>query len=268
MKTVLSPNRHTGRVAPVRLIVIHTMEVAEASNAAENVATNWFAKPSAQCSAHLCVDNDSAVRCVNDGDTAWAAPGANSDGLQMELAGRAGQGGSGWRDAYSQALLRQAAKHAATWCRKYNIPVKKLSRSELRAGKKGFIGHADASAVYKRSNHTDPGPAFPWDQFLALVHAELNGTSKPDSDDTKVFPKPTSSGKAWPGRYLQYKPGKAMMTGADVKTWQQWLKSHHYTVAVDGAFGPMTSAATKVAQRALKVTADGIVGPSTWNAAF
>lgn len=263
MKTVLSPNRYTGRVAPIRLIVIHTMETGETSNVAENVAA-YFAKKTTQASAHLCVDNDSTVRCVPDSDTAWAAPGANADGLQMELAGRAGQGAAGWRDAYSKALLRNAAKHAATWCCKYGIPVKKLTRAELRAGKKGFIGHVDASAVYKKSDHWDPGPDFPWNDFLALVRAELDG--KPAAD-TKVIPKQPSA-PIWPGRMLHYQPGRQMMTGHDVKTWQARLKQLRYTITVDGVFGPMTSATTKVFQRDKKLVVDGVVGPASWGAAW
>ncbi|MET7335868.1 N-acetylmuramoyl-L-alanine amidase [Nonomuraea sp. NPDC005650] len=265
MKTVLSPNRYEGRVVPIRLIVIHTMETGESPNVAENVA-NYFARRSTKASAHLCVDNDSAVRTVPDSDTAWAAPGANSDGLQMELAGRAGQGAAGWRDAYSKALLRNAARHAAVWCKKYGIPAKKLSRAELRAGRKGFIGHVDASAVYKRSDHSDPGSAFPWDEFLALVRAELDG-GEPDTDDTKVFPKPPTAPR-WPGRMLHYDPRRPLMTGHDVEQWQARLEALRYTITVDGTFGPMTSAATKVLQRDRHVADDGVVGPKTWAAAW
>lgn len=265
MQTIRAANYTRGRLGGIRVIVIHTMEVGEASNAAENVAA-YFARPSTKASAHLCVDNNSAVRCVADSDTAWAAPGCNSDGLQMELAGRAGQSASDWRDAYSRALLRNAAKHAAVWCKKYGIPAKKLTRAELRAGRKGFIGHVDASAVYRRSDHWDPGPAFPWDEFLALVRAELDGSDRPD-DDTKVIPRPAGEPR-WPGRMLHYDPRRPLMTGHDVEQWQRRLKQLRYTLAVDGKFGPMTSAATKVLQRDKGVADDGVVGPKTWAAAW
>ncbi|MFI9845187.1 N-acetylmuramoyl-L-alanine amidase [Nonomuraea sp. NPDC051941] len=268
MKTIRAANYTRGRLGGIRVVVIHTMEVGEASNAAENVAA-YFARPGTQASAHICVDNNSAVRCVDDQHTAWAAPGCNSDGLQLEMAGRAGQTASQWKDAYSTALLNNAAEIVADWCKTYGIPVKHLTQAELRAGKKGIIGHVDASKVYKRSNHWDPGPNFPWDHFLQLVRGHLNGTGGSKADDTTPIRKPNTSGApAWPGRLLQYKPGKPLMTGADVKTWQERLKSKKYTLVVDGKFGPMTSAATKVFQRAEKVPVDGTVGPATWGAAW
>ncbi|MGW0485829.1 peptidoglycan recognition protein family protein [Nonomuraea sp. NPDC003214] len=267
MKTIRAANYTRGRYGGIRVIVIHTAETGESASAAEGIA-NYFARPATKASAHVCTDNNSSVRCVDDGDTAWAAPGCNSDGLQIELAGRAGQNRSQWDDAYSRALLRQAAKVVATWCKKHNIPVRKLTHAQLRAGHKGIVGHVDVSKVYKKSDHWDPGPSFPWDHFLQLVRDELDGKPARDDDDTKVIPRPSTGKPAWPGRYLQYKPGSPMMTGPDVRTWQQWLKDHRYTVTADGMFGPMTRAATKVAQRALRVDDDGIVGPGTWKAAW
>ena len=165
---LISPNRYVGRIKKVRLIVVHTMEVGESSNVAETVA-KVFATQARNASAHWCVDDDSAVRCVYDEDTAWACPGANADGLQLELAGRANQGAEGWADPYSLAVLARGAQKCAEWVDKFAIPVRHLSVAELRAGQSGFIGHVDASLAYGKTDHTDPGPTFPWDSFLAQV---------------------------------------------------------------------------------------------------
>jgi N-acetylmuramoyl-L-alanine amidase-like protein len=173
MKTIQARWYHRGRLRPVRLIVIHDMEWAERPSTAEDCA-RMFATMSRQASAHICVDSDSAVRCVADADTAWAAPGANSDGLQLEMAGFARQSRAEWLDDYSQAMLGQAAKVVATWCAKYGIPARRLTLGELKAGQKGIIGHIDASRAYG-GDHTDPGGGFPWDVLLELVRAELDG---------------------------------------------------------------------------------------------
>ncbi|MBN9376313.1 MAG: N-acetylmuramoyl-L-alanine amidase [Cellulomonas sp.] len=177
MLTILSPNRYPGRISPVRYVVIHTMEVDENDpNVAEAVA-RVFATPARQASAHVCVDTDSAVRCVADEDTAWAAPGANAAGLQIELAGRAGQTTADWQDAASQAVLARAAGVCADWVAKFGIPLRHLSVAELAAGTtKGFIGHVDASQAFHASDHWDPGTGFPWDQFLAMVAAAAGTT--------------------------------------------------------------------------------------------
>lgn len=154
----------------VRLVVIHTMEAPELEQTAENVAL-WFSSLSSsrKASAHVCIDEDSVVQCVMDNDVAYAAPGANHDGIQLELAGVARQTLAQWLDEYSVSMLARAADVTAQYCLKYNLPVKKLSNTELRAGHKGVIGHVQASQVYKKSSHTDPGENFPWEIFLALA---------------------------------------------------------------------------------------------------
>lgn len=160
-----------GAPRSVRLIVIHDMEYPEVMTAAEDVA-RYFASTATHASAHICVDADSIVQCVKDRDVAWAAPGANNDGIQVELAGYGRQTRADWLDVYSTALLNKAADAVAQYTLKYpHIPIKHLTNDELRNGRAGIIGHYQASAVYKGSDHTDPGPNFPWDVFLPLVVA-------------------------------------------------------------------------------------------------
>jgi N-acetyl-anhydromuramyl-L-alanine amidase AmpD len=152
----------------VRVIVIHSMEAPEKGETAENVA-HFFAVTQSPASAHLCIDNNSIVQCVMDNDIAFAAPGVNSDGIQLELAGFARQTRAEWLDPYSVLVLENAANAAAQYCLKYGIPVKHLTDQQLEAGEKGLIGHVQATRVYKKSTHTDPGDGFPWDHFLGRV---------------------------------------------------------------------------------------------------
>jgi hypothetical protein len=154
----------------VRLIVIHDMEFPERLSAAEEVA-RYFATTPTPASAHICVDADSVVQCVYDRDVAYAAPGANSDGIQVELAGYARQTREQWLDDYGRRMLDRAARAVAQYCRKFSVPAVHLTNDQLRAGKRGIIGHYQASQVYKKSDHMDPGKNFPWDVFLSLVHA-------------------------------------------------------------------------------------------------
>ncbi len=55
-------------------------------------------------------------------------------------------------------------------------------------------------------------------------------------------------------------------SGAAVKNLQTRLRAHGYNVSVDGAFGPATASAVKQFQSSKGLTADGIVGPKTWQA--
>lgn len=162
----------------VRLVVIHDMEYPEKKSAAEDVA-RYFTDPRddrgrpVTASAHICVDADSIVQCVWDRDVAYAAPECNHDGIQIELAGYGKQSRGDWDDEYSRALLDRAARAVAEYCRKYAIPARHLSNEELKRGDKGIIGHYQASAVYHKSDHTDPGPNFPWDSFIVRVQKKL-----------------------------------------------------------------------------------------------
>jgi N-acetyl-anhydromuramyl-L-alanine amidase AmpD len=161
---------YTNGRRPVRVIVIHDMEFPERSDAAERVA-EYFATTDTKASAHVCIDNNSVVQCVKDNDIAYAAPGCNTDGIQLELTGYARQTRAEWLDPYSLELLRRAGDVAAQYCLKYDIPVCHMTNVQLAAGEKGIIGHYQASQVYKKSDHGDPGPNFPWDVFMEYVAA-------------------------------------------------------------------------------------------------
>ena len=155
----------------IRLIVIHAMEAPEKPSTAEAVAA-WFAGHSGKpprASAHICCDDDSIVRCVRPEHVAWAAPGANHDGYQVELAGRARQTEGEWLDDYSDQMLRLVAPYVAGIARRFDIPIRKLSVGEVRNGEGGFCGHVEVSKAFGKSSHWDPGPGFPWHYFLELV---------------------------------------------------------------------------------------------------
>lgn len=164
-----------------RLIVIHSMESPERVDTAENVG-HWFQTAPRPASAHIGVDSDSIVQYVRDSDKAYGAKGVNDDGIHVELAGKAQQSGVEWLDPYGTLMLDRAARACAQYSLKYDIPVKKLTLAELKSGKKGFIGHVDASQTYKpNAGHSDPGPGFPWVFFLERVNmhrSKIKGASK------------------------------------------------------------------------------------------
>ncbi|WP_219505297.1 hypothetical protein [Nonomuraea ceibae] len=150
-----------------------------------------------------------------------------------------------WLDAFSMATLKNAAEVTAAWVRKYNIPIRHLTPAQVRAGQKRFCAHWDVTRAYPGTgSHTDPGKGFPWDKFLALVKAEVDG--KPAKPAT------------W-SRTLVYKKGKPYMQGADVEAWQARLDELGYDVDVDGLHGPGSTAATKKLQAKLKISS-----PAPW----
>jgi hypothetical protein len=154
----------------VRLQVIHDMEAKETSSTAEAVAHD-FATTTTKKSAHYCYDDDSTVQCVRDQDVAYAAPGANHDGLHHELAGFARQLDQEWRDKFSLAMLARVAVNVAKKCEANNNPKTWLSDAEVLAGKRGICDHWTITRVYKKTTHTDVGPNFPKDLFIDMVRA-------------------------------------------------------------------------------------------------
>jgi len=176
--------RHCGPIRStdlVRLIVIHTMEAPEKPTTARAVA-NWFAGPTApQASAHYCVDATDTIQCVADDVVAWGAPGANRVGIHIEHAGYASQGAAGWADEYSQQMLIRSALLVADLSIRYGIPLERRTVAELADPMaKGLCGHVDiTNARNGGKGHTDPGPDFPWDEFLRMV-ADAQRATDPD----------------------------------------------------------------------------------------
>ncbi|WP_214327833.1 peptidoglycan recognition protein family protein [Nonomuraea sediminis] len=254
MRLVQARWYHHGRIAPIRLIVIHDMEMPEKPDTAEACA-RMFATTGREASAHACVDSNSIVRCVRDQDTAWAAPGGNADGLQLEMAGYARQTREEWLDAYGKAMLGRAAHQVAAWSRAYKIPVRKLTRAELRAGGRGITSHADISAVYRRSDHTDPGNAFPWDVLLQLVRDELGGDGGGSDDvDAPAWKRPLS----WP----------PTTKGDDVRAWQRQMRKRGWDLVVDGWYSGADEDVCRAYQKEKGLPETGVVDERTWRSAW
>jgi N-acetyl-anhydromuramyl-L-alanine amidase AmpD len=157
----------------VSLLVLHSMESQEKPGTAHRVAA-WFASEAApRTSAHYCIDALEIIRCVRDTDIAWAAPGANSNGIHLEHAGRAAQTSAQWDDGYSRAVLENSVLLAIALCHKWKIPAALVQPDGLVRGEHGITTHAWVSEAFKRSTHTDPGADFPLAWYAKRVELGL-----------------------------------------------------------------------------------------------
>jgi hypothetical protein len=164
---ILAKNFHRGRTSPVRAIVLHSTESSSGPGSARAVAA-WFAGAQApMASSHFVVDSSATIRCVADEDVAFAAPGLNDDGIQIEICGRANYRASEW----PVATVSRVADLVAELLKKYSLPADVLMAAVLVAGKRGITTHLEVSRAYKRSTHTDPGPGWPMAEMLKMVAA-------------------------------------------------------------------------------------------------
>jgi N-acetyl-anhydromuramyl-L-alanine amidase AmpD len=222
---VRARNFRGGRTAPVRLVVLHTIEIVEIAAAAERCAAYFASVTKPQVSAHYCVDSDSVVQCVPEADTAFTAPGANHDGVHIEMAGYARQTAAEWADPYSVAMLDRTALLVADICKRHDLPAQLVDESGLLGGTKGITTHAFVSRAFKRSNHTDPGPSFPMEKFLQAVRIAMGADPH---DPHEAF---TPEEKV------------TVLGFTSVRAFQ----AAHPPLAVDGIIGPRTLAAIQAA---------------------
>jgi len=286
-----------GSNLPVTRIVIHAtcpdvgFPAASAHGAASGTA-RYFAQASSGGSAHYIEGIDAEEHCVADAAIAWhAPPNAHTIGVEITAdGGDASAYGAHPEHAYTRAqwlspqvwpAVVRAAARVAELCDRLGVPKVRLSVADLQAGKHGICGHVDVSKAFHQSDHSDPGPNFPWTEFMALVVGHANAA--PSRAETRPSLRASTVNVA------------TMQSAVHVAADGQWgpgtehaLAVVHYTardrtypwgvkalqavlgVTADGVAGPATAAALRTAvvgvQRGLGVAADGAWGPATEHA--
>ena len=148
-------------------IVIHTTESKREVGGALNVAS-WLARTNYRASAHFVIDMETTLITVDLEDTAWGVGGTqNNSGVQIELVGEASSKREEWLSPYSAKQLCRAAALTAQIAQLYDIPLRLVEAPGLLVDTAGVAGHHAYSEAFGISTHTDPGPDFPWDAFLA-----------------------------------------------------------------------------------------------------
>lgn len=174
---------------PINRIVIHGTVTQCVPGGARAVA-RMFANTSRDASTQYIVDPGEIVQAVRDDTIAYGAP-PNKGAIHVEQCDMQEGPASRWQDANHQAMLRLAAALVARLCLKYDVPIRKLNAADLKAGRRGICGHSDVSQAWHQTTHVDPGTAYPWDQFLALVREAANPKptppARPSEDEVSAF---------------------------------------------------------------------------------
>jgi hypothetical protein len=154
-----------------RLLVVHTSEGGELGTSAEALCS-YMGQPGDRsnpdgskygASYQYVIDTDVIRPAALDTVVAYAAAGANHDGIHYCIPGKAGQTRNEWLDTNTRPHIANLARALADKAAETGIPLRKLTTQEVRDGMRGVCGHVNVSLAFGRSDHTDPGAFFPWD---------------------------------------------------------------------------------------------------------
>jgi N-acetyl-anhydromuramyl-L-alanine amidase AmpD len=155
------------RNVPVDTLVLHTTE----GGAVEGALEHWH-REDVTASAHYVIDGEPVLRVVQnvaEGDCAYHAGSRsiNRRSIGIEVCGKAND-----PKTWTPELMVLLVALSADICKRHRIPI-------VHQPGPGICGHADVPDPYNpnryggASHHTDPGPHFPWPQFLDALRAEL-----------------------------------------------------------------------------------------------
>lgn len=162
----------------ITLAVIHRMEAPVKVGTAMGTAKYFQQLPSSsKASAHFCYDPETRVQCVHDKDVAYAAPGANSQGMQYELPGYSKD--DDWTTQGMIKSMELCAYDVAAAAKAYGFPLEFRHADALRSGATGITTHVEVSNAWHETDHWDPGPHFPIGLFLDMCR----GTTSLDLED-------------------------------------------------------------------------------------
>ena len=184
---------HDPAVPPrtVDVIVIHDIEGSALS------AVRWFQNPAAKVTSHYVVAGDGVVyQQVKERDVAWHAGNRNINGRSVGIEHE----GFAYRPGfYNSNEYEASARLVRSIALRHNIP---RDRAHI-------FGHAevpnasDPTKFGGGSGHTDPGPYWDWETFMALVRNDaVFATNSPAS------PAQVSVQGMAPGVSVKLRPGE------------------------------------------------------------
>lgn len=155
-------------------IAVHTTENPITSRAID--VAEWQASSQTGSYNEVVDSQENVVICNTDDWQVWATGNKGNDILlHIAFVARASMTRAEW--LAQLPMLDTGAKRAARWVKKHGFPIKKVTAATLP----GFLGHGD-TRVWGGTDHTDPGPNFPWDVFLDLVKKHVNGNAQPPKE--------------------------------------------------------------------------------------
>lgn len=186
------PASYNSTSYPKRYVAIHNTS----NDATAEGEASYAKRRTDGTSSHYYVDNDSIVQSLHTdyGANHAGSQTGNRYAIAYEITGVNGWTRQQWMDRVAWPLL---ARQIARDCRQHSIPAQLLTVAEMRDGtSRGLVTHDLMRQAWGGTTHTDPGPNFPMDHLLALVHAEMTPTTAAptEEDDMIGFAKDPTTG--------------------------------------------------------------------------
>lgn len=152
-------------------VAIHTSEGSDPKNPPRAAALAEYQIRSVTGSYHVIVDQTGARLLCNTDDWSTYSTGNKGNDVLLHLAFTAYSAWTREKWLSEEKMLRAGATVVAHWLKKYGWPNEKDSKV---ANLPGIVGHSETTA-WGGSDHTDPGPNFPWPEFIAMVDEAMRG---------------------------------------------------------------------------------------------
>jgi hypothetical protein len=174
---------------PIDLLILHDPEGAntaqELSNYLDSIAAGY----------HWLADDNELIVKASDDLIVYGAGGVNSRSLHgCVVPGRAAWSRDEW--LVHRPAIERLGKKFGEKCKEHGIPPRYLTPQEVAVpGTKGICRHWDVSlAGYSASDgHTDPGPNFPLDVFMAAVQSIAAPPVPKEPEDVICVPQPNKA---------------------------------------------------------------------------
>ncbi len=135
-------------------------------------------------SAHLYVDRVEVIQSLDLLARAGHAGSqqGNEHAIAVEIVGV-----NGWsREQWLRNVAWDQLGAALAWCcRQFGIAVRRAAVDEMRTNPRvrAFYSHDDMRRAWGGTDHTDPGPGFPWGRLFEAVNAALVGAASPSTPE-------------------------------------------------------------------------------------
>lgn len=195
--TDLTTNDDGIRPHPPRLLIVHTFEGQDLDVHRMMDYQSGRLAHQRTGSYHVVFDARGVSGRENDNEfIPWAGGWTgNRIALHACLAGRAAFTRAQWLQRGSQ--LDGLARWLAFESKANGIPLERASIAAIRGNGRGVGGHVDLATAFPReTDHTDPGPGFPWDHVLREAIRHRDGTGP--TPNPSVPPKPTGDNTMTP----------------------------------------------------------------------